>query len=86
MAGLAAYQGVANFDGMMNSWGKLTSGDENQKLTVQDWRNIAQSIGLLTGATRAIKNKAAQKSMKKQAKVDGVVGVDVLNKQTGKVE
>ena len=86
MAGLAAYQGVANFDGMMNSWGKLTSGDEDQKLTVQDWRNIAQSIGLLTGATRAIKNKAAQKSMKKQAKVDGVVGVDVLNKQTGKVE
>lgn len=86
MAGLAAYQGVANFDGMMGSWGKLTSGDENQKLTVQDWRNIAQSIGLLTGATRAIKNKAAQKSMKKQAKVDGVVGVDVLNKQTGKVE
>lgn len=86
MAGLAAYQGVANFDGMMSSWGKLTSGDKDQKLTVQDWRNIAQSIGLLTGATRAIKNKAAQKSMKKQAKVDGVVGVDVLNKQTGKVE
>ena len=86
MAGLAAYQGVANFDGMMGSWSKLTSGDKDQKLTVQDWRNIAQSIGLLTGATRAIKNKAAQKSMKKQAKVEGVVGVDVLNKQTGKVE
>ena len=86
MAGLAAYQGVSNFDGMMNSWGKLTSGDSDQKLTVQDWRNIAQSIGLLTGATRAIKNKAAQNNMKKQAKVDGVVGVSVRDKKTGEIK
>lgn len=84
MAGLAAYQGVANFDGMMNSWSKMTSSDA--KMTVQDWRNIAQSIGLVTGATRAIKNKAAQNSMKKQAKVDGVVSVNVRNKNTGEIE
>ena len=83
---LAGYQGVANFDGMMNSWGKFTSGDEDQKLTVQDWRNIAQSIGLVTGATRAIKNKAAQSKMKNEARVDGVVGVNVRDKNTGEIK
>lgn len=86
MAGLAAYQGVANFDGMMDSWGKFVSGDKDQKLTVQDWRNLAQSIGLITGGTRAIKNKAAQANMKKQAKVDGVVGVNVRDKNTGEIK
>lgn len=86
MAGLAAYQGVDNFDGMMNSWSKFASGDKDQKLTVQDWRNIAQSIGLITGGTRAIKNKAAQANMKKQAKVDGVVGVNVRDKNTGEIK
>lgn len=80
MAGLAAYQGVANFDGIMNSFGKFVSGDKDQKLTVQDWRNIAQGIGLVTGGTRAIKNKAAQSKMKKQARVDDVVGVTVVDK------
>jgi hypothetical protein len=86
MTGLAAYQGVKNFDGMVDSWGKLTSGDKDQKLTVQDWRNIAQSISLLTGGVRAAKNKAAQSKMKSQARIDGVVGVNVRNKQTGQIE
>ena len=86
MAGLAAYQGVSNFDGMMDSWSKFTSGDKDQKLTVQDWRNIAQSIGLVTGATRAIKNKVAQNQMKNKAKVDGVVGVNVRDKNTGEIK
>lgn len=82
MAGMAAFQGVSNFDGMMTSLGKLTSGDEDQKMTVQDWRNIAQCIGLVTGTTRAVKAKVAQNSMKKAAKVDDVVGIDVYNKRT----
>lgn len=86
MTGLAAFQGVANFDGMMNSWSKFASGDKDQKLTVQDWRNIAQSIGLVTGATRAIKNKAAQSKMKKDAKVEGVVGVNVRDRNTGDIQ
>ena len=80
MAGLAAYQGVKNFDGMMDSWGKLTSGDKDQKLTVQDWRNIAQSISLLTGGVRATRNKVAQSRMKQQARLDDVVGVNVVDK------
>lgn len=84
MAGLAAFQGVRNFDGMMESWGKLTT--KGEKMTVQDWRNIQQSIGLVTGTTRAIRNKAAQNRAKQTAKVDGVVGVNVYNKQTQKIE
>ena len=85
MAGLAAYQGVKNFDGMMDSWGKLTSGDKDQKLTVQDWRNIAQSISLLTGGVRATRNKVAQSRMKQQARLDDVVGVNVVDKN-GKIQ
>jgi hypothetical protein len=86
MTGLAAYQGVANFDGMMGSWKKLTSSDSDAKMTVQDWRNVAQSIGLITGVTRGIKNKMTQSKIKKQAKVDGVVGVSVRDKNTGEVK
>lgn len=86
MAIFAGYQGVANMGGIMDSWGKLTSGDEKQKLTVQDWRNIAQSISLLTGGVRAAKNKATQNKIKQQARVDGVVGVNVRNRATGELE
>lgn len=82
MAGLAAYQGVTNFDGMMGSWEKMISSDEDAKMTVQDWRNIAQSISLVTGAGRAIKNKAAQNAMKNKARVDDVVGINVYDKST----
>lgn len=80
MGVLAGYQGVKNFDGMMESWGKLTSGDKEQKLTVQDWRNIAQSLSLLTGGVRATRSKVAQSRMKKQARLDDVVGVNVRDK------
>lgn len=82
MAGLAAYQGVTNFDGMMGSWEKMISSNEDAKMTVQDWRNIAQSISLITGAGRAIKNKAAQNAMKTKARVDDVVGINVYDKQS----
>ena len=80
MAGLAAYQGVANFDGMMDSFSKFLSDDKDQKLTVQDWRNIAQGVSLVTGGVRATRNKVAQHKMKKQAKVDGVLGINVRNR------
>lgn len=86
MAIFAGYQGVANMGGIMDSWGKLTSGDKDQKLTVQDWRNIAQSISLLTGGVRATKNKVAQSKMKQQARLDDVIGVNVRNKATGELE
>ena len=83
---LAGYQGVKNFGGMMESWQKMVSNDEDAKMTVQDWRNIAQSISLVTGGIRATRNKIAQNKMKNAARVDGVVGVNVYNKQTQQME
>ena len=85
MASLAAFQGVKNFDGMMESWSKFASGDADKKLTVQDWRNIAQSISLITGGVRATRNKVAQSKVKQQAKLDDVVGVNIRDKATGQV-
>lgn len=84
MTALAAYQGVANFDGMMESWGKLL--DKNAKMTVQDYRNLTQSIGLLTGGVRATRNKAAQSRMKRDALVKDVVAINVTDKKSGKVQ
>lgn len=80
LAILGNLSGVANLGGIMESWSKLLSDDSKQKLTVQDWRNIQQSIGLLTGNTRAIQNKVAKTRLQKQAKVEGVVGVNVTTK------
>jgi uncharacterized protein YbcI len=70
----------------MESWQKMISNDEDAKMTVQDWRNIAQSISLVTGGVRATRNKIAQNKMKNAARVDGVVGVNVYNKQTQQME
>jgi hypothetical protein len=86
MAALAGFQGIKNFDGMMESWSKFASGDADQKLTVQDWRNIAQSISLITGGVRATRNKVAQSKVKQQAKIDDVVGVNIREKATGQVK
>lgn len=80
MASLAAYQGVQNFDGIMESYNKFLSGDADKKLTVQDWRNIAQGIGLITGGIRAGKNKHQQLETKKQAKLDDVIGITIIDK------
>lgn len=81
LAALGMMQGVANLGGMMESWSKLLSDDANTKLTVQDWRNIQQSISLLMGSTRAIENKIAKTRLQNQAKVDDVVGINVTNKE-----
>lgn len=85
MAGLSVYQGAKNVDGMVESWGKLTSTDSSDKMTVQDWRNIAQSIQLLTGGVRAAKNIKAKNKMMEAAKVPDATAVNVRNKQTGEV-
>lgn len=80
MAGLAAYQGIQNFDGIMESYNKFLSGDADKKLTVQDWRNIAQGISLVTGGIRAGRNKYQQLETKKQAKLDDVIGITIIDK------
>ena len=80
MAGLAGFQGIKNFDGIMESYNKFLSGDADKKLTVQDWRNIAQGISLVTGGIRAGKNKYQQLETKRKAKLDDVVGVTIIDK------
>jgi hypothetical protein len=42
----------------MESLGKFKSIEDAKTLTVQDWRNIAQSISLAMGGIRGVKNKA----------------------------
>lgn len=86
MGVLAGYQGVKNFDGMMDSWQKMLDKDEDAKMTVQDWRNIAQSISLVTGGVRATRNKVQQSKMRSEARVDGVLGINIRNKNTGEIE
>lgn len=83
MAGIAGIQGLANADGMLESWKKLTSGSSAFKMTVQDWRNIQQSITLITSGGRAIKNKVHASRIKKAAKVDDAVVVNVREKKSG---
>lgn len=83
LAGLAGIQGVANMGEIMNSVSKI--GNKDEKLTVQDWRNISQGISLLTGGVRAIKNKSAQHKVIKDAKTDAIV-VGVRNKNNEAVE
>lgn len=81
----AGKQGIDNFDGMVGSWRKLAnSKDEKVTMTVQDWLNISQSINLITGAGRAIKNKHAVEKRKAQAKVDDAVAIELIDAQGNK--
>lgn len=86
LAGLAAMHGVANLDGMMTSWKKITSGDALTKMTVQDWRNIQQSISLVAGGANVAKRKAAQNQMKAKAQVKDAVSVTVREKSSGEIK
>ena len=83
MAAIAGVQGLTNADGMLESWKKLTSGSSALKMTVQDWRNIQQSITLITSGGRAIKNKVHATKMKNAAKIDDAVVVNVRDKASG---
>ena len=80
MALVAAKQGVQNWDGMMESLSKFKSIEDAKTLTVQDWRNIAQSISLAMGGIRGVKNKVQQVQTKKAAKVEGALGITIIDK------
>lgn len=82
----AGYQGVKNFKPMWDSWSKMLSQDKDAKMTVQDWRNIAMSINLVTGGVRAIRNTRTQNRLQEQAKVHNAVAVNVRNNKTGEIE
>ena len=86
LAYFAGYQGVKNFKPMWDSWSKMLSQDEDAKMTVQDWRNIAMSINLVTGGVRTIRNTRTQNRLQEQAKVHDAVAVNVRNNKTGEIE
>ena len=80
MAVIAATQGLANSGNIINSINKMTTDPKN--LTVNDWRNIAQGFGLLTGGiaagTRKYKKAVTEAEMK--AKANGAVAVEIVDK------
>lgn len=80
MAVIAATQGLANSGNIIKSINKMTTDPKN--LTVNDWRNIAQGFGLLTGGiaagTRKYKKAVVEADMK--AKANGAVAVEIVDK------
>lgn len=70
LAYLGTLQGVQNMPYIVNSFKKLAT---NQKLTVDDYRNMAQGIGLITGigaaGSRKIRNNKTTEQLGKQ-KID----------------
>jgi hypothetical protein len=84
MATVAAYQGLSNADNIIQSINKMTTDPTN--LTVDDWRNISQGFGLLTGGvaagTRKVKKTIAEADMR--AKANGAVAVEMVDKQGNK--
>ena len=70
LAYLGTLQGVQNMPYIVNSFKKLGT---NQKLTIDDYRNMAQGIGLITGigaaGSRKIRNNKTTEQLGKQ-KVD----------------
>lgn len=80
MAVIAATQGLANSGNIINSINKMTTDPTN--LTVNDWRNIAQGFGLLTGgvAAGARKYKKAKVEADMKAKAKGAVAVEIVDK------
>ena len=95
---VAAVGTVNNIGGIKRSLGKVTSGED---LTVEDWQNIAQAIGVATGigggVTRGIVNKHTSpdntwlpkgkaKNLIIRPEDTGDVALQFRNKKTGIVE
>lgn len=80
MAVIAATQGLANSGNIIKSINKMTTDPTN--LTVNDWRNIAQGFGLLTGgvAAGARKYKKVKVEADMKAKAKGAVAVEIVDK------
>lgn len=84
MAAVAGMQGLANSNNIIASINKMTTDPTN--LTVDDWRNISQGFGLLTGGvaagTRKVKKTIAEADMK--VKTNGAIAVEMVDKQGNK--
>lgn len=73
---------LSNTGNIIESYSKILKEDES--LTVQDWRNIAEGIGLITGTTGAIKRKAIKETKKNRDNYEGTIAVDLIDKNNRK--
>lgn len=79
VAAIGAMNTLQNGEAIIGSFGKLTS--EPSKLTVDDWRNISQGIGLVAGVAGAAKRKSRVSEQAPKTKQD-VVAVEMFDKTT----
>lgn len=73
----------ANKDVILNSFSKFT--EDPTKLTVADWQNIAQGLGVAFGITGAVGRKINQGPNKPKVNSQSVA-IEMVNKTTGKKE
>lgn len=79
VAAIGTMNTLQNGEAIIGSFGKLTS--EPSKLTVDDWRNISQGIGLVAGVAGAAKRKSRISEQAPKTKQD-VVAVEMFDKTT----
>lgn len=79
VAAIGTMNTLQNGEAIIGSFGKLTSNPS--KLTVDDWRNISQAIGLVAGVAGAAKRKSRISKQAPKTKQD-VVAVEMFDKTT----
>lgn len=78
VAALGTMATVTNAPQIISSFNKLTTDFKN--MTVDDWRNVAQGIGLVTGVTGAVARKTRQEFKKDKLKAKDMIAVEFQDK------
>ncbi len=84
LAAIGTVQGLKNAPEITSSFKKLTN-DGWSSLTVQDWQNISQGIGLVTGIGGGVGRKV-NNNLRHTENTWNQVGVKLKNKKTGEVK
>lgn len=84
LAAIGTIQGLKNAPEITSSFKKLTN-DGLSSLTVQDWQNISQGIGLVTGIGGGVGRKV-NNNLRHTENTWNQVGVKLKNKKTGEVK
>lgn len=84
LAAIGTIQGLKNAPEITSSFKKLTN-DGWSSLTVQDWQNISQGIGLVTGIGGGVVRKV-NNNLRHTENTWNQVGVKLKNKKTGEVK
>lgn len=82
LAAVSVASGLANSDNIIASINKMT--ESPKELTVDDWRNIAQGFGLLTGGIGAGLRKWKQVDVNTKNTKQDVVALEFADKQGNK--